>query len=132
MDAAKAAGAKRALPLPVSVPSHCPLMLEAAERLSAVLENIPLESPDTVVVHNADVGTHAAPEVIRHILAQQLCNPVRWVESVRFMREQGVTLFLELGPGKVLTGLNKRIAPECGAHGIHDSKSLNEVLEMCR
>lgn len=130
MDAAKAAGAKRALPLPVSVPSHCPLMEGAADRLLGVLENTPLESPGAVIVHNADVGTHTAPEVIRHILAQQLSNPVRWAESVRFMHEQGVALFLELGPGKVLTGLNKRSVPECTAHCIHDSKSLNEALEM--
>lgn len=132
MEAAKAAGAKRALQLPVSVPSHCPLMQEAVDRLFSVLENTPVESPDTVVVHNADVGTHTAPEVIRHVLAQQISTPVRWVESVRFMHEQGVVLFLELGPGKILTGLNKRIAPDCTAHCIHDNKSLDEALEMFR
>jgi [acyl-carrier-protein] S-malonyltransferase len=130
MEDAKAAGAKRAVPLPVSVPSHCPLMQDAADRLFGLLENTPVESPDTVVVHNADVGTHTAPEVIRHILAQQLSNPVRWVESVRFMHEQGVVLFLELGPGKVLTGLNKRIVPDCTALCIHDTHTLNEALEI--
>lgn len=132
MEAAKAAGAKRALPLPVSVPSHCPLMAGAAEKLLALLEQTPLQTPAIAVVHNADVGTHAAPEVIRSVLARQLSSPVRWVESVKFMHEQGVVLFLECGPGKVLTGLNKRIVGNANNHCIFDADSLAQALEMVK
>lgn len=130
VEAAKAAGAKRALPLPVSVPSHCPLMAGAAEKLLALLAQTPLQAPSIPVVHNADVGTHAAPEVIRSVLARQLSSPVRWVESVKFMHEQGVSLFMECGPGKVLTGLNKRIAGDARCHCIFDADSLAAALEM--
>lgn len=132
IEAAKSAGAKRALPLPVSVPSHCSLMTGAAEKFQVLLEQTPLQSPVIPVVHNADVGTHAAPETIRSLLAQQLFLPVRWVESVKFMHEQGVMLFLECGPGKVLTGLNKRIAADARSHCFFDNESLNAALEMLK
>lgn len=128
--AAKAAGAKRALLLPVSVPSHCPLMGGAAEKLLVLLEQIPLQTPSILVVHNADVATHAAPEVIRSVLSRQLSSPVCWVESVKFMHEQGAVVFLESGPGKVLTGLNKRIASGARSHCFYDVGTLAAALEI--
>lgn len=130
--AAKAAGARRALPLPVSVPSHCALMSAAANQLLALLEKTPLQMPLVPVLHNVDVAAHSAPEVIRDALARQLANPVRWVESVKFMHEQGVGFFLECGPGKVLTGLNKRIATDASCHCFFDADSLAQALEMLK
>ena len=128
-EAAKAAGAKRALKLAVSVPSHCELMKPAAARFAQALEAVPVETPRIAVVHNVDVGTHAAPEVIRALLAQQLYSPVRWSDTVRFLRDQGVTRFVEAGPGKVLTGLNKRIVKECRALPVFDPATLAACLE---
>lgn len=130
--AAKAAGAKRAVPLPVSVPSHCAMMEGAARELLALLEQVPLQMPKIPVVHNVDVAAHSAPEVIRAALARQLANPVRWVESVKFMHEQGVSLFLECGPGKVLTGLNKRIAGDADCYCFYDADSLAQALEIVK
>lgn len=132
IDAAKQAGAKRAIALPVSVPSHCPLMEKAADKLMELLMQTPLQMPSIPVVHNVDVGTHAAPEVIRNALAQQLSKPVRWVSSIKFMHEQGVALFLECGPGKVLTGLNKRIVADARSHCFFDADSLAQALEMVK
>ncbi|TAN52765.1 MAG: [acyl-carrier-protein] S-malonyltransferase [Methylococcaceae bacterium] len=132
IDAAKQAGAKRAIALSVSVPSHCPLMESAAEKLLELLEQTPLQMPSIPVLHNVDVETHAAPEVIRNVLAQQLSKPVRWAASVKFMHEQGVSLFLECGPGKVLTGLNKRIASDARSHCFFDADSLAQALEMVK
>ncbi|MBV1775846.1 ACP S-malonyltransferase [Burkholderiaceae bacterium DAT-1] len=102
-------GAKRALPLPVSVPSHCALMKPAAERLAAALASIQINSPAIPVLHNADVVSHATPAAIADALARQLYSPVRWVETVQAFAATGVTLVAECGPGKVLAGLTKRI-----------------------
>ncbi|MGZ5045042.1 MAG: ACP S-malonyltransferase, partial [Methylobacter sp.] len=110
MIAAKEAGAKRAVLLPVSVPSHCELMESAAQKLDEQLQNIVIETPKMTLIHNVDVASHSAPEVIRNALKEQLYKPVRWSDSVKFMHDQGVTCFVECGPGKVLIGLNKRIA----------------------
>lgn len=129
MEALKALGAKRALKLPVSVPSHCRLMEAASDKLNEILEGINIEMPDVTLVHNADVKSHGSPEVIRYALKEQLFKPVRWVESVKFMHEQGVSSFVECGPGKVLMGLNKRIAPGAVHLTIFDPESLNNVLE---
>jgi len=126
----KELGAKRALKLPVSVPSHCPLMMPAADKLSDILQNLTIEMPEVTLIHNADVKSHGSPEVIRHALKEQLFKPVRWVESVKFMHEQGVSAFVECGPGKVLMGLNKRIAPDATHLSIYDPESLNSVLEQ--
>lgn len=128
-EAAKAAGAKRAVVLPVSVPSHCALMKSAAEKLHSLLDSIAFDIPKIPVVHNVDVGTHAAPEVIRSLLAEQLYSPVRWTDSIRFMRDQGINYFVECGPGKVLSGLNKRIARDRAAYPIEDPEVLNKALE---
>ena len=127
---AKEHGAKRAVILPVSVPSHCVLMEQAAERLEIVIGEINIETPNISVIHNFDVASHAAPEAIRNVLTKQLCNPVRWVESVKFMHEQGVGVMVECGPGKVLTGLNKRIARGCKTVSVFDSKTLDEALGL--
>jgi len=130
IEAMKALGAKRAVKLPVSVPSHCLLMEPAAEKLGALLQTTAILSPDSSLIHNADVKSHGAPEVIRVALTEQLFKPVRWVESVKFMHEQGVTGFVECGPGKVLMGLNKRIAPDAAHYGLFDPDSLQKALEL--
>lgn len=105
----KEAGAKRALPLPVSVPSHCELMKPAAEQLAAVLENITFNAPVVPVINNVDVAKETDPKAIKDALVRQLYCPVRWTESVNAMAEEGVEELLEMGPGKVLTGLTRRI-----------------------
>jgi len=130
IEALKALGAKRALKLPVSVPSHCLLMEGAAQQLDEILQGINIEMPNMTLIHNADVKSHGSPEVIRNALREQLFSPVRWVESVKFMHEQGVAAFVECGPGKVLLGLNKRIAPDAAHLAVFDPDSLSNVLEQ--
>ncbi len=129
MAAAKEAEAKRAVKLPVSVPSHCSLMKPAAERLKKRLNEISIESPDVTLIHNVDVASHNAPDVIRNALSEQLYKPVRWVDTIKFMHEQGVNQFVECGPGKVLIGLNKRIAKAADQFSIFNSETLQNVLE---
>ncbi|CAI0765419.1 Malonyl CoA-acyl carrier protein transacylase [Serratia quinivorans] len=128
--ACKAAGAKRALPLPVSVPSHCALMKPAADKLAVALQEITFSAPQVPVVNNVDVSTETDPEAIRSALVRQLYSPVRWTESVEFMAAQGVTLLLEVGPGKVLTGLTKRIVDTLTAAAVNDAASLTAALEQ--
>lgn len=130
MLAARDAGAKRAVLLPVSVPSHCALMEAAAEKLSRYLLNTVIGMPEMTLIHNVDVASHGAPEVIRNALKEQLYKPVRWTDTIRFMHDQGVTRFVECGPGKVLIGLNKRIAKDAEHFSIYDSGSLKQVLEQ--
>ncbi|CAI0837760.1 Malonyl CoA-acyl carrier protein transacylase [Serratia quinivorans] len=128
--ACKAAGAKRALPLPVSVPSHCALMKPAADKLAVALQEITFNASQVPVVNNVDVRTETDPEAIRSALVRQLYSPVRWTESVEFMAAQGVTLLLEVGPGKVLTGLTKRIVDTLTAAAVNDAASLTAALEQ--
>lgn len=128
--ACKAAGAKRALPLPVSVPSHCALMKPAADKLAVALQEITFSAPQVAVVNNVDVRTETDPEAIRSALVRQLYSPVRWTESVEFMAAQGVTLLLEVGPGKVLTGLTKRIVDTLTAAAVNDNAILSAALEQ--
>lgn len=128
--ACKAAGAKRALPLPVSVPSHCALMKPAADKLAVALQDITFNAPVVPVVNNVDVRAETAPEAIRSALVRQLYSPVRWAESVEFMAAEGVTLLLEVGPGKVLTGLTKRIVDTLTAAAVNDTASLSAALEQ--
>ncbi len=130
MLAAKDAGAKRAVLLPVSVPSHCALMEPAARKLDEQLQNTAIDTPKMTLIHNVDVASHSAPEVIRNALKEQLYKPVRWADSIKFMHDQGVTCFVECGPGKVLIGLNKRIAKEAEHMSIYDPETLNKVLEQ--
>ena len=127
--AAKARGAKRALPLPVSAPFHSSLLKPAAEKLRERLAVTAIKQPAIPVIHNFDVTTHADPASIREALAQQAANPVRWVETVQSMAAMGVTHVVEIGPGKVLQGLVKRIAPEVAALAVTDAESLNTTLE---
>lgn len=129
MAAAKAMGAKRAVLLPVSVPSHCALMQSAAEKLDEYLQSTTIDMPKMTLIHNVDVTSHSAPEVIRNALKEQLYRPVHWVDSIKFMHDQGVTRFVECGPGKVLIGLNKRIAKDAEHYTIYNPETLNEVLE---
>ncbi len=126
--ACKAAGAKRALPLPVSVPSHCALMKPAAEKLAVALEGITFNTPAVPVINNVDVKAESDASAIRHALVRQLYSPVRWTESVEAMAAQGVTHLLEMGPGKVLTGLTKRIVDTLTAAAVNDTASLNAAL----
>jgi len=130
MAAAKEAGAKRALKLPVSVPSHCALMEPAAEKLDEKLKTIQIDSPKMTLIHNVDVASHNAAEVIRNVLKEQLFKPVRWVDGIRYMHDQGVTHFVECGPGKILMGLNKRIVKEANHMTMYDSATLEKVVEQ--
>jgi len=130
MIAAKEAGAKRAVKLPVSAPSHCSLMETAATKLAERLQNVSIESPNVTLIHNVDVASHNSPEVIRNALEEQLFKPVRWVDTIKFMHEQGVNKFVECGPGKVLMGLNKRTAKDAEHFTIYDTDTLNKVLEQ--
>ncbi|WP_028449816.1 ACP S-malonyltransferase [Chitinibacter tainanensis] len=127
-EACKARGAKRALLLPVSVPSHCDLMRPAAAKLAAKLATIELQAPVIPVLHNADVASYSNPEQIRDALVRQLYQPVRWVETVQKMVADGVDLVAECGPGKVLVGLNKRIAPELNSVALVDGAALDALL----
>ncbi len=127
--ACKAAGAKRALPLPVSVPSHCALMKPAADKLAVALEKIDFQESLFPVVNNVDVKAEVSPVAIRSALVRQLYNPVRWTESVEFIAAEGVELLLEIGPGKVLTGLTKRIVDSLAAAAVNDVVTLNSALE---
>lgn len=125
---AREVGAKRAILLAVSVPSHSSLMRPAAEAFSASLQATPFETPSIPVIHNADVSSHSTAEAIREALMRQIYNPVRWVETIQYCSAQGITRILEAGPGKVLTGLNKRIEKGLQAEAIHDPASLTAAL----
>lgn len=127
---AKEAGAKRALLLPVSVPSHCALMHAAAEQLDETLAGINIHSPVIPVINNVDVVQESSPESIRDALVRQLYQPVRWMESVQKMASMGVTRLVECGPGKVLVGLNKRIDKQMTATAVFDPDSLAIALSV--
>ncbi|MDD2723910.1 MAG: ACP S-malonyltransferase [Methylovulum sp.] len=129
MLAAKNKGAKRVLPIPVSVPSHCELMKPAAEKLSGFLLDVSIATPQVKLIHNVDAESHSDPVAIKHILVEQLYRPVRWVDTVETMAKQGVDCFVECGPGKVLLGLNKRIAKHAGHFALYDQKTLDDLLE---
>lgn len=124
----KAAGAKRALPLPVSVPSHCALMKPAADELAIALEKIEFSTPSIAVINNVDVAMASEPAAIKQALVRQLYCSVRWSEAVELMAQQGVTTLIEMGPGKVLNGLTKRIEKSLTAASINDSDSLASAL----
>ena len=106
---AKAAGARMVVRLPVSVPSHCSLMKSAALQLSGRLTQVPFEAPAVPVLHNLDAAPHPQPVALRSALREQLYKPVRWAQTIQSLSAQGIRLYLECGPGKVLAGLNKRI-----------------------
>jgi len=127
-DIAKQKGAKRAVILPVSVPSHCQLMKPAADRLAADLSKITIQAPAIQVINNVDVKTQTDPDAIRDALARQLYQPVRWVEVVQAMVQAGVKNIIECGPGKVLVGLNKRIDKSVTHAAITDADTLTACL----
>ena len=128
--ACKAAGAKRALPLPVSVPSHCALMKPAADKLAVELQNITFNAPTIPVVNNVDVACATDPDEIRNALVRQLYSPVQWTKSVELMASRDITHLYEVGPGKVLTGLTKRIVDSLTASAINEPASLAAALEQ--
>jgi len=133
IDAAKAKGARRAVLLPVSVPSHSSLMLGAAERLAQKLATVDVRMPNVPDVYTVEVRKHASPEGIRQSLKEQLFKPVRWADTVRAMIAGGVTTFVECGPGKVLTSLNRRIErkPEFRMLALEDTASIAAALAAC-
>jgi len=128
MALAKARGAKRAVMLPMSAPSHCALMKPAADRLRERLAAVAMKAPAVPVVQNADVESFADPARIKQALVEQLYRPVRWIETVEFLAAQGATVAVECGPGKVLTGLNKRIAGALDCRAVTDSAALAAAL----
>jgi [acyl-carrier-protein] S-malonyltransferase len=127
MELAKAKGAKRALPLPVSVPSHCALMKPAAEKLRDYLEAVAVSRPQIPVLHNADVASYNDSGQIKDALVRQLYSPVRWVETIQRMAAEGVNAAAECGPGKVLAGLNKRIVADMSCVAVTGLEALNEA-----
>lgn len=131
-EACRQAGAKRALPLSVSVPSHCALMEPAAQRLSAAMDSLVFKPPRYRVVQNVDAKAHADIESVRARLIEQLYRPVRWSACVEAMAGLGADTFVECGPGKVLTGLNKRIVRASRGIAVNDPDSLQAALEMVR
>jgi len=122
------AGARKAIKLPMSVPVHCDLMEPARERLVAKLDDIPMKPPEFPVIHNADNRSCEDVAAIRDALARQLTRPVRWVGSVIALRDHGATILVEPGPGRILTGLNKRIDRSLKTMAVHDSASLDKAL----
>jgi [acyl-carrier-protein] S-malonyltransferase len=134
IEALKAKGAKRAIKLPVSVPSHTALMQPAAERLAEKLQSISFAQPEVHDIYTVDVKTHQGPDSIRQALVQQLVKPVRWTETVRAILASGAKVLVECGPGKVLTGLNRRIDKnkDIGMLAIEDPESLQQALAACR
>jgi [acyl-carrier-protein] S-malonyltransferase len=127
MELAKGKGAKRALALPVSVPSHCALMKPAAEALAVYLQNVQMTASSMQVIHNADVLAYSDTNQIKDALVRQLYNPVRWVETVQSAHNQGITNSAECGPGKVLAGLTKRIVTELPCLALTSAEALTEA-----
>jgi [acyl-carrier-protein] S-malonyltransferase len=131
-SAAKALGAKRAVLLPVSAPFHSPLLAPAGAQLKEALAGVELRSPRIALVNNVDVAEESDPARIKDALVRQAYGPVRWVEVVRALSAKGVEHFVEIGPGKVLSGLVKRIVPGARIDSVHDAASLQQTLEALR
>jgi [acyl-carrier-protein] S-malonyltransferase len=124
----KAAGAKRALPLPVSAPFHTSLMKPAGEKLAVELRKLQFSAPQIPVVHNVHAKAENDPEAIRELLIQQIYSPVLWTQCVEFMAAQGITTTIECGPGKVLSGLNKRVVKELNTFALETPDDLAKAL----
>ena len=129
MEACKTKGAKRAMLLPVSAPFHSTLMRPAAAKLETYLAKVSIAAPKVSVVNNVDVAVETSPERIKQALVRQAASPVRWVETIRKMADSGVTHIVECGPGKVLAGMTKRIAPGIKSFAAADRASLEEALK---
>ena len=127
-EVAKRLGAKRALPLAVSAPFHSSLLKPASAQLAARLSSTPMQAPQAPVINNIDVGVETDPDLIRDALARQAAGPVRWAQIIARMASEGVTHVVECGPGKVLSGLTKRIAPSVESLSISDLASLRETF----
>ena len=130
VEACKEAGAKRAVELPVSVPSHCALMQPAAEKLGEALTNIDVRMPTISLIHNVNAATAADVDDLHDLLVRQLYSPVRWTESVQAMQATGVETLIECGPGKVLSGLNKKVDRALNVANIGDAAGLAKALEL--
>ena len=128
MEACKARGARRALPLPVSAPFHSSLMRPAAGKLRDYLEGVALAEPQIDLLNNVDVAVLRQPAAIKDALVRQAASPVRWVETIRKMLAMGVTHVVECGPGKVLAGMSKRIDAALQSHALADRASLEQTL----
>ena len=128
-ELAKEAGAKRALPLPVSVPSHCRLMQPAAAKLATALQNTAFRQPEIRVIHNADVAAHTDIAQIKDALVRQLFSPVRWTETVALLVEEGITESAECGPGKVLAGLAKRIDKSANCTALTSQEHIQAFID---
>lgn len=129
IECAKALGCRRAIELPVSAPFHSSLMQPAADKLAARLVETEIQVPAIPVIANIDVEVHETPDAIREALARQAAGAVQWVRTIERMKAAGITDIVECGPGKVLTGLLRRTAPEINGHNIFDAASLAAVLE---
>jgi len=130
IEACKAAGAKRAIPLPVSVPSHCALMKPAAEQMAEALADITVSQPEIPVMQNVSASVPASVDELKANLLAQLYSPVLWTNSVQAMVEQGVESTIECGPGKVLSGLNKKIHRPLAVAAINDAAGLEKALSQ--
>lgn len=127
---AKEAGAKRTVPLPVSAPFHCSLMAPAGARLAGVLAEVEVAAPRYPVVANVDAQPHGGAAQVRERLVQQVSRPVRWQDCVRALGTAGATVVVEVGPGKVLAGLIRRILPDAAVGGVEDPKTLDAVRSL--
>jgi [acyl-carrier-protein] S-malonyltransferase len=128
MALAKEKGAKRAMMLPMSVPSHCALLKPAAERLRDYLRDVNVKAPAVPVIQNADVQAFATPDEIKHALVEQLYRPVRWIETIQAIAARGAVTVAECAPGKVLTGLNKRIEDKLDCVALNDAAAIKTLL----
>ncbi|MEX1222648.1 MAG: ACP S-malonyltransferase [Idiomarina sp.] len=129
-EACRQAGAKRVLPLPVSVPSHCELMRPAAEQLQEALAKVELKQPQTPVINNVDVTNADSVDAIRDALVRQLYSPVRWTETINYLAQQGVAQAYEVGPGKVLSGLNKRIVKTMNCDALNTVDAFRDAAKQ--
>jgi [acyl-carrier-protein] S-malonyltransferase len=129
IELAKSRGAKRAVMLPMSVPSHCALMRAAADRLSERLNQIDFKAPAVPVISNADVAINSSSHDIKVALAKQLFSPVRWIETIQLLSHKGVTTFVECGPGQVLIGMVKRISPGARILALKDMAAIEQTVK---
>ncbi|HEX7213225.1 MAG TPA: ACP S-malonyltransferase, partial [Methylomirabilota bacterium] len=125
---ATARGAKKSVMLPVSAPFHCALMKPAADRLAAELERVPVSAPRIAVVRNVDAGVTTTADEVKPFLVQQVASPVRWTDCTERLQREGATAFLEVGPGRVLTGLLKRTLDGVRGHSVEDPASLEKAV----
>lgn len=132
IEMAKSKGAKRAIMLPMSIPSHCSLMKPAAESMRQQLEHVQLQSPRIPILHNVDVKPHSDTASIKEILVQQLVSPIQWVDTIRAFATAGITHVVECGPGKILAGLNKRIDQNLQQLSLTDSEAIKQAVNSLR